>query len=548
MSDLCKRESIVALVQSKKSLLEAKYGPLTIPIVTYDNHVNARSDCTLYRLCVCFQNDFLKVLIQKLHQFIFLNQLIFKECPYLFGLINGEYLTKYLAIYLQHSNSNIEETNYFITDIFRQASGIPHIQVTKANYIPLRIQFKNETDSFIAFNNIKFALLKKEWIYISCNDYTGPILASTLTHALKSLLKILNPNRSDSELISESKEFISRISKNGLNRSNWKAWDQSCSQITSYSLDEIVFSEDDLDYSQFSEIFFSSNSNSKDFMKFIKNNFVSDHECYMRKLELKPEKVRINEKISNPLVEKNKFNFENLEVNYEKQKVCSIKAEHFLCCYLKTEYGDLFNEYEHWVSSARNCVYPSNLYSFNDSLGYDFSIVDYKNLFCHSYGSNVESNLCFIEVKGTEHEWDGKFHLTINEISKKEEIRKLNESKRNNQRYVIVVVEWTSNPEKTQIAMRIDWTKNEYIIDLSPESYLAVYVPKKIELYVTYGQYLDYEYNQQNRYSHKRPYGSFNSGESNQNKKENIKQKNAVNANKRNNTKTQNWRNFDKMP
>ncbi|RNA10302.1 hypothetical protein BpHYR1_043712, partial [Brachionus plicatilis] len=481
--DMDKRESIVALVQTKKSHLEAKYGPLSIPIVTYDNHVYSRSEIGLNTLSVCFQSDFLKICIQKLPDFIFLNQLIFKQCPYLFGLINGEYLTKHIVLHLQHTNSNIEETNYFITQVFHQASGIPNVQVAKANYMPIRIQLKKyEHESSIAYNSIKFAIFKKEWVYIACNEYTGANLASILGSALKTLLRSLDPNKSETSLVSESKEYISRISKSSLNRSNWKAWDHSCSPSTQFNLNEIVFADDDFDSSKFSEVVFTSNSNVENFMKFVKNDFLSDHECYMRKLNLVPEKVRINDKITSQIVAKQIFNSENIEVNYEKQKACSIKAEHFICCYLKKEYGNEFNEYENWVSSARNFVYPSNLYSYNDSLGYDFSILDHKNLFSFSYGSNTESNLCFVEVKGTEREWDGNFHLSINEINKKEEIRMLNESRRNNQRYVIVVVEWTSNPEKTRIAMRIDWTNNDSIINISPESYLARYVPKNLEI------------------------------------------------------------------
>lgn len=473
-----KRELILSIVQSKKANLETKYGSLSIPIVTYDNHLYLRHDSILNTFCVCFQSDFLKILLQKLPDIIFLNQLIFKECPYVLGLINGEYMTKHLVLNLQHSNSNIEETNYFITKIFCKASGIPNIQVAKANYMPLRIQLKRyEQESIIVHNSIKFAIFKKEWVYIACNDYTGVKLSGILTHALKSLLKILNPKKSDPELTSEAKEFISQISKSSLNRSNWRAWEQSCSTNSQFNLNEIVFADEYLDNSQFTEILFSSNSNAEDFMKFIKNNFISDHECYMRKLDLVAEPVRINEDVFEQYEKKKNSNLENVDVNYEKQKVCSIKAEHFICCYLKKQYGNQFNEFENWVSSARNCVYPSNLYSFNDSLGYDFYVVDYKNLFSFSYGSNTEANCCFIEVKGTERDWDGNFHLSINEINKKEEIRMLNERKRNNQRYIIVVVEWTSNPEKTRIAMRIDWTTNESIISVSPESFSAKYMP-----------------------------------------------------------------------
>jgi hypothetical protein len=156
------------------------------------------------------------------------------------------------------------------------------------------------------------------------------------------------------------------------------------------------------------------------------------------------------------------------KVNEEQQKRVGIKAEHFICRYLKHHYGESFNEFENWVSSASNSVYTSSYKNFDDALGFDFQVDDYKWLFTSNiHKSDIRSKKCFVEVKGCAYEWDGKFHISKNELNKRDEINKDYES------YVVVVVENVLNRELIRIALVIDLTNRTHDIKIEADSYLA---------------------------------------------------------------------------
>ena len=203
--------------------------------------------------------------------------------------------------------------------------------------------------------------------------------------------------------------------------------------------------------------------------KYMNNNCKDNQEKFMiRALEMPSQDCNILPRQFK--ASKNENESKYFSVSTEKQKESGIKAEHFFSCFLKSKYGDSYNEYEHWVSSARNVIFPSKSVPYDDSLGYDFTIDDFRCVFVENASSNTKK--CFIEVKGTDQAWDGTFHVSQNEKQR----RDLVATHKQTQTYLIVVIEHVCAPDLIKIACIIDWSDANERISLNPDSYLATYM------------------------------------------------------------------------
>ena len=134
-------------------------------------------------------------------------------------------------------------------------------------------------------------------------------------------------------------------------------------------------------------------------------------------------------------------------------------------------------------------MYPSNSAYASDTLGYDFMIKDYLNVFRTNTTQCVKT--CFIEVKGTEGYWDGKFHLSRNEKNYRDKIA----TNIVNETYLIIIIENVYDPNLINISRIIDWSANFRAIDLCEETYLATLATlNKNEIENLNNQYLPYNY------------------------------------------------------
>lgn len=235
---------------------------------------------------------------------------------------------------------------------------------------------------------------------------------------------------------------------------------------TKYDLNDMMFPDEDLDFGSLSEIYYTSNQENDSLDNtFISTDYMADQEQYLERVS------------SLQLVIENKFDrvprqsvlneTRCVKDSTERQRKIGIKAEHFFSCWLKNKYGDSYNVFENWLSKARNTVYPSRQAYASDTLGYDFMIKDYLNVFSTNVTQSVKK--CFIEVKGTESFWDGTFHLSRNEKSFRDKVSTNTE----NETYLIVVIENVYDPNLIDIARIINWSANSEAIALYEETYLA---------------------------------------------------------------------------
>jgi hypothetical protein len=262
---------------------------------------------------------------------------------------------------------------------------------------------------------------------------------------------------------------------------------------TKYDLNDMMFPNSDLDFSSLSEIYYTSNvSSNKRTDSFdytcVNSNYLADEEKYLERVAILPSVVNDNQfnKIPTQSVANET---RSVRESIEKQRKIGIKAEHFFSCWLKNKYGDSYNVFENWLSKARNTVYPSNSAYASDTLGYDFMINDYLNVFRTNSTKCVKK--CFIEVKGTEGYWDGKFHLSRNEKKFRDKIA----TNKENETYLIVIIENVYDPNLIDISRIIDWSANFRAIDLCEETYLATLATlNKNEIEELNNQHFSYNY------------------------------------------------------
>jgi hypothetical protein len=462
-----------------------------IPIITYEHHLlNIHDLINNQNLLVCFQIDIIHELKASpdFCEYTFFDPRVAKFCPYTMGLVNVNYMDDMVDVYLEHITNNIEYTNELLSTELKKITNFNHLEIIRSKYIALSVSLRNKimeesgkTNKVVIFNNIKFGLFDKKWLVFSNSTNTLEEFSSLLFSAIKFLFKLSNKNLDEDYVVNQSRLVLNNLNQIIFRKSNWKTWENAFKESNKFNLVDILMPDNDYDFSELSDVYFAGISNqsfnqenskspitqSTSKRKFVNNNYISDEENYLRRVhELESPELNIKSSIIN-----SEFKFQSFQVNTERNKIIGIKAEHFFCIWLKKHYGESFNEFENWLSSARNRVYPSSSY-FNDSLGYDFKIKDYLNLFFKS--NNLTKNLnvktCFIEVKGTETSWDGLFHISKNEIEFKNTLKKDLES------YIIVIIENVIDPNKINIAKIIDWTNNNKFIHLEPESYLANYL------------------------------------------------------------------------
>jgi hypothetical protein len=105
-------------------------------------------------------------------------------------------------------------------------------------------------------------------------------------------------------------------------------------------------------------------------------------------------------------------------------------------------------------------------------LGYDFVVEDHLKLFSDKKTKQIQIRYktCFIEVKGCSGAWDGTFFISENEKKYKD-----SEIIPETQSYIIVVIANVDDYSNIGIAAIINWTENNNLVRLEPNSFLATY-------------------------------------------------------------------------
>ena len=141
----------------------------------------------------------------------------------------------------------------------------------------------------------------------------------------------------------------------------------------------------------------------------------------------------------------------NIIFNFERRLDTGCRAELYFYLHLKHNLNENLNIENYWFSSLRTRIFPNSSANCDDTKGYDFEVIDNKNLF-----SPQRSKKCLIEVKGFSNEWEGTFVLTKNEVKRKEQA-----TREYDELYIIVIIEHVENPDKTHIAEIINWIEDE---------------------------------------------------------------------------------------
>ena len=215
---------------------------------------------------------------------------------------------------------------------------------------------------------------------------------------------------------------------------------------------------------------YGSNKDKNSHSKIIYSNHQKEEIFLNNRIEqIKDSNVEVNRTIESKRV---KNSSEIKSVNTEKQKIIGNRAEFFFNTYLKTKFGDTYNELLHWKSPEGRKYYLNDNTGCDDSLGYDFVVEDHLKLFSDKKTKQIQIHYktCFIEVKGCSGAWDGTFFISENEKQYKD-----SEIIPETQSYIIVVIENVDDYSNIGIAAIINWTENNNLVRLEPNSFLATY-------------------------------------------------------------------------
>ena len=137
------------------------------------------------------------------------------------------------------------------------------------------------------------------------------------------------------------------------------------------------------------------------------------------------------------------------EKTKQVQAEAALNAEHFFCKFLLHHFGEKFDPLSQWRSSLRKQVYHDETmnhtlddgYTLTMSIssciscliffilpllrcGYDFEIRDTLHLFDTPTNKKIQikKRMCYFEVKGCAGKSNGEFHISANEVAKKDSL------------------------------------------------------------------------------------------------------------------------------
>jgi len=489
-NDWSVRRRIEKMLQEPQIVFKDSFNLLNkIPFITFDRHLVPNSDQSKRKLISCFSPETLSALSKDCQcNFYIFDPQIGRNCPFVLSLLKCTYLETRAILKLSHRNNNMETTNQIVNEIFRELSSNRDIEVFNVTYLALSVCYSSQMQHTIRkidyrtledftvkqtlWNKLPYVILGKKWIV--CTGFKEEIV-KVYIQALIQLLVELKPMDS-LESIRESvhRNAAARLFDAFRCKSASSVAAFASSEDSLFDMDEVVFPSE-IVYDNLSDVYFNGivtdaalpDTDAKMRQSFVDFNFTAIEKIFKSRVEdAITEKIcHINDRrlkgTENEMVKQQKI------VNTELQKAIGIRAEYFFCCYLKSLYGESFNEFENWLSSAKLKVFTIGSFC-DDSLGYDFEINDHKQIFATKQSRNsVRVKKCFIEVKGCSGAWDGTFHVTKNELEKCRGVLK------DSQSYIVAVVQNAESDRYINVARIINWSDENDILKYEPDSYIV---------------------------------------------------------------------------
>ena len=178
-----------------------------MPIITYNRHLLHHFEISVKESVVaCFQFDIIQMFRSRLgtlHTFFDIE--LAKSCPFLMGVLGVKYLDSLGDFFLEHTNSNMEQTSLDLNQRLAELTQIDSLQVLKVKYVALafgkhKTNTSDTNENRIAIHNeFNYCILNKNLIV--CPEKFGSrenfplILAEAVIH----LLKEINPSVEQNE-------------------------------------------------------------------------------------------------------------------------------------------------------------------------------------------------------------------------------------------------------------------------------------------------------------------------------------------------------------
>ena len=142
-----------------------------------------------------------------------------------------------------------------------------------------------------------------------------------------------------------------------------------------------------------------------------------------------------------------------------------LAGELFVHTLLLSLYGSSYNPLKNWKSSTRAKLLGQSR-GCDDTLGYDFEIIDSLQMFCKK---KTKMARVFIEVKGCAYAFNGTCYFSANERAVSQQILPSSDSL-----YLVFFVENCLNASQTRLYGYINLTENPECLKLQPSQYLGV--------------------------------------------------------------------------
>ena len=423
---------------------------------------------------------------------VFFDASIARRCPRLMRAAFGaRYLDRLVVVKLDHVNRNMELTNRWLNACARELTGLPHIEMLRANYIrtsalyalnfpaqALRAdQLRSDVaagagvdsivdaseaasalppvcNEVIVYNTIPFIVYADKYVLCS-RTYESQSQLSVYHKALVLLMRRYcgggggNQDNVEEEEARrrKAKAAVESIASHLLDEYNWTPWQLGSNKSDLINMDEIVFPSFDDDTNSNSEtIYFIGGGKQQATAAaaaiqadlsgldtpdagdeaaqrraggagargargrgaFMKVDHRADDEIFG--LRVRDEREHAVNELLNADGSAKRASADgavnedtparSVALSTERQRHVGVRAEHYFSVYLRSKYGESYNESDSWKSSAQSRVYHHQVHhGCDDTLGYDFVIRDNLNLFA-SAKSTKDSNrkTCYIEV------------------------------------------------------------------------------------------------------------------------------------------------------
>ena len=426
----------------------------TLPLLTIDRQFCFISSNNI--VYACMEQKIIEHLTKTVGKRYFILPLITQTCPLVLAACAVNYVEQNGTVRWIRNNRNLEYSLDNVTDIFRDTLQDSQLEVIASKYVNLELLISDPWQAecvkhYSANIDYRFLIFAKTillCIDMKSTDVRVPVIAAS---ALATLLhKRQSIPFEDAKLIARQKIETCRsfYSK--------KRASSASSGPKNYSYIDILFptNQDSIEWNPIligkqSDVEHEDTSVDQELMVSITRN--AQHRLYRQRVKQMTDRCLEREKFT-------RTQLDSYIVDYFELVRIGQNAEHFFFCYLQHLYGTAdVTPTRNWRSSSRLIVYPNYLRGVNDSVGYDFQLDDRKEIFVP--GRGPQTKRCYFEVKGIGGSFDEettRFHITNSELTMCEDIAR-DEQRRENEAYLIVIVQYCLNTEKISLATIIDW-------------------------------------------------------------------------------------------